>query len=100
MKTTSIHYHVNNDTEIKSVTAFLTHINTKAELTVYLSDKIISHYQNQRVYVLVMHHTTMEYKHPLSEVVSLPALSTGKHNLEERDQLVILNAVDVMHKHQ
>ena len=76
MKTTSIHYHVNDDTEIKSVKAFLAHINTKAELTAYLSDKIISHYQNQRVKVLVMHHTTMESNHPLSEVVSLPALST------------------------
>ena len=47
-----------------------------------------------------MHHTTMESNHPLSEVVSLPALSTGKHNLEEGDQLVILNALDVMHKNQ
>ena len=47
-----------------------------------------------------MHHTTMESNHPLSEVVSLPALSTGKHNLEEGDQLVILNALDVMHKKQ
>ena len=99
MKTTSIHYHVNDDTEIKSVKAFLAHINTKAELTAYLSDKIISHYQNQRVKVLVMHHTTMESNHPLSEVVSLPALSTGKHYLEG-DQLVILNALDVMHKNQ
>ena len=37
----------------------------------------------------------MESNHPLSEVVS-----TGKHNLEEGDQLVILNALDVMHKNQ
>ena len=80
--------------------SFLAHINTKVELTVYLSDKIISHYQNQRVKVLVMHHTTMKSNHPLSDVVSLPALSTGKHNLEERDQLVILNALDVMYKNQ
>lgn len=100
MKTTSIHYHVNDDTEIKSVKAFLAHINTKAELMAYLSDKIISHYQNQRAKVLVMHHTTMESNHPLSEVVSFPALSTGKQNLEEEDQLVILNALDVMHKNQ
>ena len=80
--------------------AFLAHINTKAELTVYLSDKITNHYQNQRVKVLVMHHTAMESNHPLSEVVSVPALSTGKHNLEEGDQLVILNALDVMHTNQ
>ena len=98
MKTTSIHYHVNDDTEIKSVQEFFAHINTKAELTAYLSDKIISHYQNQMVKLLVMHHTTMATNHPLSEVVSRPALSTGKHNLEEGDQLVILNALDVIHK--
>ena len=78
--------------------AFLAHINTKAELRAYLSYKKISHYQNKRVKVLVMHHTTMESNHPLSEVVSLTALSTGKHNLEEGDQLVILNALDVMHR--
>ena len=42
----------------------------------------------------------MESKHLLSEVVSLPALSTCKHNLNEGDQLVILNALDVMHKNQ
>ena len=36
MKTTSIHYHVNDDTEIKSVKVFLVYINTKAELTAYL----------------------------------------------------------------
>ena len=98
MKTTSIHYHVNDDTEIKSVQEFFAHINTKAELTAYLSDKIISHYQNQMVKLLVMHHTTMETNHPLSEVVSRPTLSTSKHNLEEGDQLVILNALDVIHK--
>ena len=42
----------------------------------------------------------MESIPPLSEVVSLPALSTGKHNLEEGDQLVILNALDVMYNSQ
>ena len=47
-----------------------------------------------------MHHTTMKSNHPLSDVVSLPALSTCKHNLEEGDQLVTLNALDVMYKNQ
>ena len=35
MKTTSIHYHVNYDTQIKSVKAFLAHTNTKAKLPEY-----------------------------------------------------------------
>ena len=47
-----------------------------------------------------MHHTPVESNHPLSEVIRLPALSIGKHNLEEGDQLVILNALDVMYKNQ
>lgn len=47
-----------------------------------------------------MHHTTMAINHPLSQIVSLTTLSTCKHNLEEGDQLVILNAVDAMHNNQ
>lgn len=51
MKTTLIHYHVNDDTDIKTVKAFLAHINTntKAELTTYLSHKLISRYQDESV---------------------------------------------------
>ena len=35
-KTTTIQYHVNDNTEIKNVKTFLSHIETKAELTKYL----------------------------------------------------------------
>ena len=59
MNTTSIHYHVNDDTKSKSVKTFLAHINTSC----------------------IMHHTTMESNQPLSDDVSLSALSTGVHNL-------------------
>ncbi|KAG1662607.1 hypothetical protein GQR58_020866 [Nymphon striatum] len=98
LKLTHVHYHVNDDTEIKSIKSFLAHIDTKAELTTYLSHNIISHYQGHRQKVLVMHHTTMLSNCPLSDIVSMPGMSSGRHSLEEGDQLVLLNACDVMHK--
>ncbi|KAG1652168.1 Organic cation transporter protein [Nymphon striatum] len=98
LKLAHIHYHVNDDTEIKSIKSFLAHIDTKAELTTYLSHNIISHYQGHRQKVLVMHHTTMLSNCPLSDIVSMPGMSSSRHSLEEGDQLVLLNACDVMHK--
>ncbi|KAG1650791.1 hypothetical protein GQR58_027738 [Nymphon striatum] len=67
LKLAHIHYHVNDDTEIKSIKSFLAHIDTKAELTTYLSHNIISHYQ-------------------------------GHRQKKKGNQLVLLNACDVMHK--
>ncbi|KAG1662216.1 hypothetical protein GQR58_021026 [Nymphon striatum] len=98
LKLAHIHYHVNDDTEIKSIKSFLAHIDTKAELTTYLSHNIISHYQGHRQKVLVMHHTTMLSNCPLFDIVSMPGMSSGRHSLEEGDQRVLLNACDVMHK--
>ena len=34
----------------------------------------------------------------LSDIVSMSEMTAGHHNLEEGDQLVLLNAIDVMHK--
>ena len=73
-------------------------MSTEAELTKYLSDKLISHYQNKPKRVLVMHHTTMIANHSVSDIVSMPEMAAGQHNLEEGDQLVLLNAFDVMDK--
>ncbi|KAG1655742.1 hypothetical protein GQR58_024329 [Nymphon striatum] len=98
LKLAHVHYHVNDDTEIKSIKSFLAHIDTKAELTTYLSHNIISHYRGHIQKVLVMHHTTMLSNCPLPDIVSMPGMSSGRHSLEEGDQLVLLNACDVMHK--
>ena len=73
-------------------------MSTKAESTKYLSNKLISHYQNKPKRVLVMHHTTMIANHSVSDIVSMPEMAAGQHNLEEGDQLVLLNAFDVMDK--
>jgi len=45
-----------------------------------------------------MHHTTMIANHSVSDIVSMPEMAVGQHNLEEGDQLVLLNAFDVMDK--
>lgn len=97
-KTPPIHYHVHDGTDIKNIKAFLSHIKTKAELTKYLSDKLIKYYQGKSQKVVVIHHTVMEATCPLSDVVSMPEMTPGQHHLEEGDQLVLLNAFDVMHK--
>ena len=36
VKTTPVHYHVNDNTEIRNLKTFLSHVNTKAELTEYV----------------------------------------------------------------
>ena len=45
-----------------------------------------------------MHHTVTEANCPLSNIVSMPNMTSGLHHFEEIDQLVLLNAFDVMHK--
>ena len=35
---------------------------------------------------------------PLSGIVSMPEMTSGLHHFEESDQLVLLNAFDVMQK--
>lgn len=97
-KTTSIHYHVNDSTDIKNIKMFLSHIQTKAELTKYISQKVLAHYQGKPKKVLVMYDTVIEANCHLSDVVSMPEMAEGSHCLEEGDQLVLLNAVDVKHK--
>ena len=57
-------------------------MSTEAELTKYLSDKLISHYQNKPKRMLVMHHTTMIANHSVSDIVSMPEMAAGQHNLE------------------
>ncbi len=98
-KSSSIQYLVNDNTEIKSIKTFLSHINTKADLTKYLADKLMSHYHDNTQRVVVMHHGTIVANCPLPNVLSMPELEAGKHDLEEGDQLVLLNAFDVMDKH-
>ena len=97
-KATPVHHHVNDDTKITSLKDFLAHINSKAEMTKYLGDKLISYHQGKSQKVIVMYHTNMKANWSLSDVVSMPEMAAGKRSLEEGDQLVILNAFDVMHK--
>ena len=95
---TPIRYYVNDDTDIKNLKTFLSHIETKAELTKYLSDKLMTYYKDRGQKLIVMHHTTIEANVPLSVAVCMPEMEAGGHNLEEGDQLVLLNAFDVMYK--
>ena len=45
-----------------------------------------------------MHHTVMEANCPISDIVNMPEMTSGLHHLEEGDQLVLLNASDVMRR--
>ena len=75
---------------------FLLHINTKSELTKYLSQKLIEYYSGSSQKLLVMYQGIVEANWPLEEVVSMPEMLEGRYSLEEGDQLVLLNAFDVM----
>ena len=97
-KTTAVHYHVNDDTKIENLKMFLSHINTKSELTKYLSQKLIEYYSGSSQRLLVMYQGIVEARRPLEEVVSMPEMLEGRYSLEEADQLVLLNAFDVMQK--
>ena len=77
---------------------FLSHINTKSELTKYLSQKLIEYYSGSYQRLLVMYQGTVEAIRPLEEVVSIPEMSEDRYSLEEGDQLVLLSAFDVMRK--
>jgi len=98
LKVTPIQYHVNDDTDIKNLKSFLSHIETKAELTKYLSDKLVTYYKDQGQKLFITHHTTIEANVPQSEAVCMPEMKAGEHSLEEEDQLVLLNPFDVMYK--
>jgi len=87
LKVTPTQYHVNDDTDIKNLKTFLSHIETKVEFTKYLSDKLITYYKDQGQKLIFM-----------PETVCMPEMEAGEHNLEERDQLVLLNVFDVMYK--
>ena len=45
-----------------------------------------------------MHHTVTEANCPLSDIVSMPEMTSGLHHFEESGQFVLLNAFDVMPK--
>lgn len=45
--TTPIHYHINENTEIKNLKNIILHISTKAEFTEYQSDQLISYEQGK-----------------------------------------------------
>lgn len=92
---TPIHFHVNDETPIKSIQEFLAHSNTKSELTKYLGDKVITHFKGRLQNVLVAYHNLMLSNCTLSDMVSMPEMLHGKHSLEEADQLILLHAMDV-----
>ena len=45
-----------------------------------------------------MHHTVTEANCPLSDIFSMPEMTSGLHHFEESDQPLLLNAFDVVHK--
>lgn len=80
-----IRYHVNENTNIANISLrqFLSHIDTKAELTTYLSEKSLSLYQDKSDTKCVVVYGT--------EVKS----SLMTHSHEEADTLIVLHALDV-----
>ena len=68
---------------------FLSHIDTKAELTTYLSEKALSHFQNKGDKRFVLVHDTVAESNfeDFSEDLK-------QHDHEEADTLIVLHAID------
>ena len=64
-----IHYHVNDDTEIRNVKAFLSHIDTKDELTSYLAQTVRHYYKGNPKKVLVMYTVELQSKPTMISVM-------------------------------
>ena len=86
-----IKYRVSDSTNIANVPLkqFLSHIDTKAELTTYLSEKALSHFQKKpNTRFVVVHDTVAESNFAdFSEDLK-------KHGHEEADTLIVLHALD------
>ena len=87
-----IKYRVSDKTSIANISLkqFLSHIDTKAELATYLSEKALSKFKNKsNIQFVVVHDTLAE-----SNFETFPeALKTHTH--EEADTLIVLHALDV-----
>ena len=86
-----IKYRVSDNTNIANVPLkqCLSHIDTKAELTTYLSEKILSHFQNKGDKRFVVVHDTVAESNfeDFSEDLK-------QHDHEEADTLIVLHAID------
>ncbi len=87
-----IRYHVDDSTDIRHIhlKQFLSHIDTKAELTNYLAEASLQYYsQNTDTDFVVVSGTAAQSNHErLSE-------NLIQHNQEEADTIIILHAIDV-----
>ena len=87
-----IKYRVSDTTNIANVPLkqFLSHIDTKAELTTYLSDKALGHFKDKPdIRFVVVHDTVAESNYEeFSEDLKI-------HSHEEADTLLVLHALDV-----
>lgn len=55
-----------------------------AELTKYLSNILLSYNKDKLMKLLVMHLTIMEANCSQSDIISMPEMRAGQHNLEGR----------------
>ena len=94
-KSVSVHYHVNDSTEIKNVAHFLSHIQTKAELTVYLAKKLLVHYEYGEQKFIVAYSNIIVGNRPLTDIVTINQMQEGKHSLEEADHQIVLHSIDI-----
>ena len=87
-----IKYRVSDTTSIANVPLkqFLSHIDTKAELTTYISDKALGHFKDKPdIRFVVVHDTVAESNYEeFSEDLKI-------HSHEEADTLLVLHALDV-----
>jgi hypothetical protein len=94
-KTPVVHYHVTDSTPVRNMKTFLAHVRTKDEVTCYLAEKLLAAFKQEKKAVVVSFRNVVQSNVQLDEVVSLPELQEGRHELEEADQQIILHAIDI-----
>jgi hypothetical protein len=90
-----VHYHVTDSTLVRNMKTFLAHVRTKDEVTCYLAEKLLAAFKQEKKAVVVSFRNVVQSNVQLDEVVSLPELQKGRHELEEADQQIILHAIDI-----
>ncbi|KAJ8896293.1 hypothetical protein PR048_001637 [Dryococelus australis] len=83
-----VHYHVTDSTKISSLKKFLLHVKTTAELTIYLSEKLIDYYKCSNKDVLIAFESKYVSYQPLHNVV---AMQDMQQEIAQKDQQTVLD---------
>lgn len=90
-KKAAIHYHVKNNTPIKSLDSFLAHVNTRVELSTFLGQLVFERYKDSPTKYLVAYGNKYLVNESLAEATNLGT----EHDLVDLKQIILSNVADI-----